>query len=126
MARVEHFEITAEDPERAVKFYADVFGWFVEKWQGPADYWVVSTGEEDEPGINGAIMRRSAELTGTIDTVGVGDLDDAIARVLACGGEVVSGRHVVPYVGYQAYCRDTEGNVFGLMQADAEARPVEG
>jgi predicted enzyme related to lactoylglutathione lyase len=125
MPRVTHFEITADDPERAVKFYSDVFGWFVEKWQGPEDYWNCSTGEEDEPGINGAIMRRPSTLMegGTIDTIGVTDLDDALERVVAAGGEIVHGRTTVPYVGYHAYCRDTEGNIFGLMEADEDARP---
>lgn len=121
MARVVHFEITADDPERASHFYSDVFGWFVEKWQGPADYWNASTGEEDEPGINGAIMRRRPEGCGTIATIGVEDLAEALERVVGAGGEVVS-RNVIPYVGYQAYCKDTEGNLFGVIQNDADAR----
>ncbi|HPT75026.1 MAG TPA: VOC family protein, partial [Methanomassiliicoccaceae archaeon] len=55
MPRVIHFEIPAEDPERAVEFYKKVFGWKIDKWEGPIDYWLVMTGENDEPGINGAI-----------------------------------------------------------------------
>lgn len=50
------FEIPADDPGRAAKFYDDVFGWKVKKWDGPADYWLVTTGEDEEPGINGAII----------------------------------------------------------------------
>ena len=123
MGRVVHFEITADDPERAVRFYSQVFGWFVEKWQGPEDYWSCSTGEETEPGINGAIMRRPATFGGTIDTMDVDDIDKAIERVKEAGGELVQERHTIPYVGYHAYCTDTEGNVFGLMQADPDARP---
>jgi uncharacterized protein len=122
MARVVHFEITADDPERAVKFYAEAFGWFVEKWQGPLEYWVASTGEEDEPGINGAIMRKMPEACGILPAIDVDDLEEALERVLSAGGEVVQPRRVIPYIGYQAYCRDTEGNVFGLMQADTAAR----
>ncbi len=56
MPRVIWFEIPAYNRERAAKFYEDVFGWKVEKWEGPFDYWLVTTGEEGEPGINGAIM----------------------------------------------------------------------
>ena len=55
MSKVIHFEIPADDPERAIKFYKDVFGWEIEKWE-LGDYWLVSAGPEDEPGINGAIM----------------------------------------------------------------------
>ncbi len=125
MARVVHFEIASDDPERAVRFYSDVFGWFIEKWQEPAEYWACSTGEEDEPGINGAIMRRPRTLAGggTIDTIGVADIGGALERVVQAGGEIVQERRTIPYVGYHAYCRDTEGNVFGLLEEDAGARP---
>ena len=58
MPKVIWFEIPADDPGRAAKFYEDVFGWKVEKWDGPFDYWLVTTGPDDEPGINGAIMTK--------------------------------------------------------------------
>ena len=62
MSRVNHFEINADDPERAAKFYANVCGWKIDKWKGPIEYWLVTTGESDEPGIDGAIMRREKPL----------------------------------------------------------------
>lgn len=125
MARVVHFEITADEPERAIRFYSQAFGWFVEKWQGPEEYWQVSTGEEDEMGINGAIMQRpqTAVGGGTLNTIGVGNLDAAVEAVVEAGGEVVQERRTIPYVGYHAYCRDTEGNVFGVLEPDMEAKP---
>ena len=58
MARVVHFELAADDPERAAKFYEGVFGWQIQKWDGPQDYWLATTGPKDTPGIDGAIMRR--------------------------------------------------------------------
>jgi predicted enzyme related to lactoylglutathione lyase len=58
MPRVVHFEIHAEKPEKAVEFYSKVFGWKIQKWDGPVDYWLVSTGSADERGIDGGIMRR--------------------------------------------------------------------
>lgn len=58
MTRVIHFEIASDNPERAAKFYKEVFDWKIEKWEGPVDYWLVTTGKENEPGINGAIMER--------------------------------------------------------------------
>ena len=55
MSRVIHFEISADDPDRAVIFYGNVFSWKIEKWD-PFEYWTVTTGKDDEPGINGAVM----------------------------------------------------------------------
>ena len=54
MPRVVHFEIHADDPQRAANFYQNVFGWQINKWEGPEDYWLVTTGADNEPGINGA------------------------------------------------------------------------
>ncbi len=47
MPRVVHFEIYADQPERAIKFYQDVFGWNFQKWNGPYDYRLVTTGENN-------------------------------------------------------------------------------
>ena len=58
MPRPTHFEIPAENPERAMAFYGDVLGWTFQKWQGPVDYWLIMTGPEGEPGINGGLLRR--------------------------------------------------------------------
>jgi catechol 2,3-dioxygenase-like lactoylglutathione lyase family enzyme len=56
MPRVVHFEIYADDPEAVCPFYEDVFGWQIKKWNGPQEYWLVTTGGEGEPGINGGMM----------------------------------------------------------------------
>src|SRR2546423_11695103 len=53
MARVIHFEIQAENPDRAISFYENLFGWEFTKWDGPQPYWLVKTGPEGQPGING-------------------------------------------------------------------------
>lgn len=127
MLRVVHFEILADDPERARGFYAAVFGWDIQKWEGPVDYWLVTTGPEGSPGINGAIMRREGAATGDsvtayINTIDVPSVDEFIAKVTARGGAVDVPKTAVPGVGWVAYCRDTEGNVFGMMQIDESAR----
>ena len=85
MPRVVHFEINADSPERAVGFYANVFGWKIEKWAGPLDYWLVMTGEQDEPGIDGGIKQRS-EAQGTVNTVAVPSLDEFVQKVIGSGG----------------------------------------
>ena len=121
MARVVHFEIPADDPERAIKFYEKVFDWQIEKWDGPMEYWLIMTGEEDKPGIDGGLARREDPETGVENTVDVKDLDATLANVKAQGGKVIRPRMAVPGVGWMAYIKDTEGNVFGLMESDPEA-----
>ena len=121
MARVVHFEFPADDLERAIKFYEGVFGWGITKWPGPVDYWLVQTGEASEAGIDGGITRRSDFMTSTVNTIDVTSLDDVVEKIVAHGGQVLAPKMPVPGVGYMAYCQDTEGNIFGLMQADPTA-----
>jgi uncharacterized protein len=121
MARVVHFELGAHDPERAVQFYEKVFGWKINKWEGEFDYWLVTTGEQGTPGIDGAILRRDAKMPEVVNTIDVESLDDSLAQVTANGGTVVTPRQTLPGIGYFAYCQDTEGNTFGMMQSDPSA-----
>lgn len=124
MGRVIHFEIQADDIERAKKFYENVLGWKIEKWMskdqgGMMDYWGIHTGEEGTPGINGGLYQRPAEdkLYLYDCTVQVDDLDKAIEAVKANGGTITREKSEIPGVGLFAGAKDTEGNRFGLMQA---------
>ena len=121
MPRVVHFEIPAEDPDRAVKFYSEVFNWKIEKWAGPVDYWLTTTGSDNEPGINGAIMKRQNPQATVTNTIEVPSVDDFLNNIVANGGKIITPKMPVPGVGYAAYFADTEGNVFGLMQPDTSA-----
>jgi predicted enzyme related to lactoylglutathione lyase len=125
MGRVIHFEIHAEYPERAAKFYAGVFGWKITKWDGPVDYWLVTTGDGN-PGIDGAIMRRMGAnpdpkeptpVIGYVNTIDVDNLDASIEAVKKAGGIEALAKMEVPGVGWMAYYKDTESNIFGMMQA---------
>lgn len=120
--RVIHFEIQADDVERAKKFYETVLGWKIEqimtKDKIGMDYWGVSTGEG--PGINGGLYSRSeaSEKFYLYDcTVQVEDLDKAIEAVKANGGIITREKSEIPGVGFFAGAKDTEGNRVGLMQA---------
>ncbi len=119
MPRVVHFELAADDPERATRFYSEVFGWQSNKWDGPQDYWLIKTGDEGEPGIDGALMRRDGAFTTTTNTIDVSSVDEFVAKVEQAGGKVVAPKQAIPGVGYFAYCSDTEGNMFGIMQSDS-------
>ncbi len=122
MARVVHFEIHADDPDRAERFYSEVFGWTITRWKGPLDYRLVSTGE-GAPGIDGAIMARSepggAGVGGYVCTITVDDIGATERQVLAAGGQRVRDRQAIPGIGLHAYFRDTEGNIFGALQPAA-------
>ena len=121
MSRIVHFEIPADDPQRAIEFYETVFGWRIEKWDGPIEYWLVMTGPEDEPGIDGGLARREDPAIGVENTIDVQDLDASLISVKDQGGEIIRPKMAVPGVGWMAYIKDTEGNVFGLMQSDPDA-----
>ena len=121
MLRVVHFEISADDPERASKFYTEVFGWKFNKWEGPQPYWLVETGPKDQPGINGGMFVRKGQV-GHVNTVEVPDVDEYVAKIVAAGGECVLPKMAIPGVGWLAYCKDTEGSVFGLHHHDPSAK----
>ncbi len=116
MARVVHFEIPADDPQRAQDFYRDAFGWQFDKWQGPFDYWMAITGPEGSLGINGAITRREGFVNSVIDIIGVESIEETVAKIKAAGGTIIDGPNEVPGVGIIAYFTDTEGNTFGTIQ----------
>jgi predicted enzyme related to lactoylglutathione lyase len=121
MPRVVHFEIPADDPERAAGFYKEVFGWQFRRWDGPMDYWMVMTGDPSAPGIDGGMSRRQggAAVTNTID---VPSVDEYCQKVADAGGAVVVAKTAIPGVGWLAYIKDTEGNVFGIMTSDMDAK----
>jgi predicted enzyme related to lactoylglutathione lyase len=122
MHRVIHFELGAQDPERAVKFYEEVFGWKISKWEGPTPYWLVKTGENSELGINGGIMKYPDAAARTVNTIGVPSVDEFVTKAVAHGAKVALPKMAIPGVGYQAYCTDTEGNLFGIHQTDPNAK----
>ena len=128
MGRLSHFEITADDPERAAGFYRKAFGWEFQDWGGPFKYLLASTGPKDQIGIDGAIMDRGDYKQAVINTITVDSWEEGAQAVSGAGGKVLMEKTPVPGQGYFAYCHDTEGNVFGIFQADAtagqEAAPV--
>ena len=121
MSRVSHFEIPADDPERAITFYETVFGWKIEKWDDAMDYWMITTGDENEPGINGAIMKKEGPQSSVTNVIEVSSIDETVEKVTANGGTILLPKMPVPSIGYAASFRDDQGNVFGLMQPDTSA-----
>ncbi len=120
MPRPIHFEIPADDPSRAAKFYETIFGWKINKWDGPMEYWIVKTGAG--PGIDGGMMKRQHPGQSTVNTTDVASVDDSIKTIEANGGKVVVPKMPIPGMGWLAYCMDPENNIFGIMQADSSAK----
>lgn len=114
MSKVIHFEIPADDPDRVIKFYKDVFGWEIQKWEY-GDYWLVSTGPEEESGINGAIMPRETDNQ-IRDTISVDSYDEFAKNIEAKGGKMLTDKYSIPGMGYTGLFQDTEGNVMGIIE----------
>lgn len=131
MSRVIHFEIHAEDVPRAIAFYEAVFGWTFEDWSefSGMPYFGVITGEEGEPGINGAIMQRmtpnmavGGPVAGAVLTIGSEDFDATAAKIEQAGGTVAMPKAALTGMAWQGYFQDTENNVFGVHQPDPDAK----
>jgi uncharacterized protein len=130
---VVHFEIPADQPERAVEFYRELFGWKVEHMGGPMDYWLVQTvpsdaqGRPTEPGVNGGLMRRMTPGQTPVNYISVENVDQFARKAERLGAKVVMPKMPVPGMGWFAQLTDTEGNIFAIWQHDpaaAEAEPA--
>jgi predicted enzyme related to lactoylglutathione lyase len=128
MGRVVHFEIHADDPERAVKFYQSVFNWEFSRW-GEVDYWLIKTGPVNERGIDGGLIKRKTavpaegqSVNSYVCTIEVKSVDQSSKAVEDNGGKIVVPKMAVQNVGWLVYCKDTEENIFGIIQNDVEAK----
>jgi len=122
---VRHFAINADDMARARRFYERVFGWRFEAW-GPPNFFMITTGSEQDPGIIGSLQKRreliaGERINGYECSIAVGDVDAVAAAVVANGGRILVPRTLIPTVGYVIFFRDPEGNCAGAMQYDSTA-----
>jgi predicted enzyme related to lactoylglutathione lyase len=121
MGKVVHFEIPADDMDRAHKFYKEVFGWKIQEMP-EFNYTIVRTGPSDEKGmptepgyIGGGMMKRRQIRTPVI-TIDVKDIENSLKDVKSHGGKVLVEKQEVGTMGYTAYFQDSEGNILGLWQ----------
>ena len=121
MSRVVHFDIVADKPDRASRFYGSVFGWKFRKWDGPMNYWMIDTGKDGQ-GINGGMGLKSESKMPNMNTIDVKDIEKSIEKIKTNGGKLVGKKQPIPGVGWFASFKDTEGNLFGLMQDDKSAK----
>ncbi|HPT37330.1 MAG TPA: VOC family protein [Methanothrix sp.] len=118
MSAIVHFEIPYDEAERARKFYTELFGWKIEVFAPGMDYWVISTQE----GTDGGLMKRQRPDHRITDYFDVPSLLVSSAKVEKLGGKILVPKMAVQNMGYFAVCMDTEGNVFGLWEADQKAK----
>ena len=126
VSRVVYFEIQVDDINRAIQFYKNVFGWEFKQF-GNVEYCLIITGPDDQHGINGGLMKRIVPISnkydpikGYICTINVSSVDDYCKKIIDYGGTVEMDKMSIPGAGWIAYCRDTENNIFGIIESNIE------
>ena len=136
MPTIVHFEIPANDIERAKKFYNDLFGWKIEKWPGtddsqltsaatgqPMEYWLITTTDDKgNKALGGGMMKRQMPEHKVTNYIGVKSIDEYKSKVEKLGGKVLAPKHTVPGMGYFALCLDTENNPFAIWESNESAK----
>ena len=145
MNRIVHFEIHADDVERAAKFYTEALGWDIQKWQSPnaqkegggMEYWMVMTAPKGskEMGISGGLLKRPQKLAegmcgsnAFVCTALVENYDETVKKILAAGGKEAMPKFKIEggeWSAWQGYFIDTEGNTFGVHQV-IDMKPMQG
>ena len=137
MPTIVHFEIPANDIERAKKFYNDLFGWKIEKWPGtddsqltsaatgqPMEYWLITTTDDkgNKASVGGGMMKRQMSEHHITNYINVNSIAEYTSKVEELGGKVFASKHTVPGMGYFALCCDTENNIFAIWESDESAK----
>ena len=113
--RVVHFEIPCDNPEKTMEFFKETFGWTFQQF-GSEQYWFAKTGEDNESGINGAVMKRRNPLQPITNSISVEDIDRTIEEIKEHGGTVVVEKTAIPGTGWMAFFKDPDDNIHGLWQ----------
>ena len=122
MPRISYFDFSAEDPERAVNFYKKIFGWQINKWDGPLEFWEIKTGEPNELGIDGGLSKRDRIGQWTTPFINVSSVDQYIAKIEAGGGRIIQPKAGILGIGYTILFKDTESNTIGLFEENKNAK----
>lgn len=127
---VGHFELPADSPERARKFYSTVFGWKMNTLPG-MDYTMVATGPVDDKGmpkgpgfIGGGITKRGGSVAHPVVTIIVDEISHVEKTIEQHGGTILQRKQPIGdgSMGHTAYFKDTEGNIVGLYQTPKPPR----
>lgn len=118
MSSIVHFEVPADDLQRAKSFYSDLFGWKITGWQGCNEEYLLI----DTFGVGGGIMKRMGPTQQITNYIGVPSVEEYAQKVEKLGGKIIVQKTAVPGMGYFVVCLDTENNVFGIFEMDLTAK----
>jgi predicted enzyme related to lactoylglutathione lyase len=119
-----HFEIPAADVGKLKTFYEGAFGWKIDKYPGPMEYWMIQTVPTDEkgmllrPGVNGGMTKKEHPEQKPVNYITIESIDEYLMKVEKLGGKILVPKQQVPTVGLIAVAVDPEGNQFGLLQPE--------
>jgi predicted enzyme related to lactoylglutathione lyase len=119
MSMIIHFEIPADDLERAKKFYSELFGWDILAVPGRRMYMLITS--SGERAISGALTSRFNPLQKVINYITIPSIDEYSTKVEKLGGKIVVRKRAIPGTGYFAICLDTENNTFGIWEENSNA-----
>ena len=121
-ASIVWFEVPADNVERAKSFYGELFGWKIEKFPGPMEYWHIDTGGGDDTPDGGLLKRQNPGQQGITNYIGVASVDQFVTKVQKLGGKVCMPKTAVSQMGYFAIGQDTENNTFALWEMNKDAK----
>lgn len=118
MSTIIHFDISADDLQRAKKFYEKLFGWSFTKFpNSPQEYFLIETASASgEKGITGGMAKREKAYQKITNFIQVNSIDKSMADVVKLGGQIMEPKTTIPNIGFIAGCKDTEDNIFGLIE----------
>ena len=123
MPTIVHFNVSADDMERAKEFYEKLFDWKIESYPSPVPYYLIQTTDLDgNEAVGGGLAKRDELAQGITNFIGVRSVDEYIAKIEKLGGKVIEPKWAVPGWGYLAVCLDTENNTFGIWEEDENAQ----
>ena len=122
MSTIVHFDVPADNVERAKKFYSTLLGWKFESFPEMQYNLITTTNLEGNFGVGGGMGKRMDPSQRIVNYFGVKSIDTAIKQVKSLGGTLLTDKMTVPKMGYLANCIDTEGNTFGLWEEDTGAK----
>ncbi|MDD1707198.1 MAG: VOC family protein [Methanoregulaceae archaeon] len=122
MPTIVHFDLPVDDPQRAKKFYTELFGWNFVAPPGFQDFYLIETSDlEGKPALGGGMGKRGSPDQRIVNYIGVTSIEEYSKKTERLGGKIIIPKMIVPKFGFMAVCRDSEGNSFGLWQDDPEA-----
>lgn len=122
-----YFDFTVKNLKDTRQFFEYVLGWRFERFPMPYEYYRITAGGPEEPGIDGGIGEiKDTPITEgrpmTQVTIPVLNLDEILLKVKERGGSIVEQKMTIPGIGWYATCAEPGGLKFGVLQIDQEVK----